>query len=65
MSDIDTATIVEIAEKVQEYILPIERADALVVEVQSYLETIARNSRYLTFDDAPSDFDAELARLRR
>ena len=65
MSAIEKATIVEIAAKVQGYDLPGGRGDALAVEVQSYLDTIAQKSHCLTFDDAPGDFEAELARHRR
>lgn len=65
MSEMEGATIIRIAREVDNFAISTERAAALAVEIGSYLKTIQQKSHNLTFDDVPTDFDAELERRRR
>ena len=65
MAKSNSPTVVAIASEFHDYGLHPERAEALALEVQTYLATIDRKASLVTFDDAPADFDAVLRSYAR
>ncbi len=65
MAKLSGPTVIGIASEFHDYGLTLERAEALALEVQTYLATIDRKASLVTFDDAPADFDMVLRSYAR